>query len=72
MRAASFVALLLLSGCLGAPAPLPPGHPAANSAPPGLVVAPAALDDYRSAEDFAARAATPSRPARAVHPEHQH
>ena len=72
LRWAALGAALALAACVEArPIVLADDHPASPEAAAGLVGAPTALEGYRRAEDFAARAAadraTPSAHAGHVH-----
>ena len=62
MRSLSALALaaasLGLAACISAtPLTLPDDHPASPKGAAGLVSAPTALEDYKTADDFAARSA---------------
>lgn len=66
------LAALALAGCVSrTPLELPPEHPAQPKAPEGFVTAPAAFDDYKSVDDFSARAAADARAPAESHMQHQ-
>jgi hypothetical protein len=72
LRWAALGAALALASCVEArPFVLADDHPAGPGAAAGLVATPTALEEYRRAEDFAARAAAdrsaPSAPAGHAH-----
>jgi hypothetical protein len=64
--------VLALSACLGAPYDLADDNPASAKAAEGAVAMPTAFDAYRSAEDFATRAAEERGLRSAGHSGHAH
>jgi hypothetical protein len=67
----ALAAASLLAGCVGGdPIALPDDHPASIGAPAGFAGSPTALDEYRTGDDFAKRAAEDAAAPPTAHANH--